>query len=101
MKKQILELSEEPKGVEFVGELLRQYLMTGHISQDEEQLGKAASILLYNHDNCLCEDDIIIDHLPAEWDETIWIELVRLPYKNRVVVAAALCLLEHLRLLNQ
>lgn len=57
---------------------------------NEEQLSKAASILLYNHDNCLDKDGIIEDHCPQGWDKEIWSRMVNKTYKDRLIISGAL-----------
>lgn len=64
-----------------------------------EQLSKAASILVYNGDGCLTVEDIVEEHCPEHWDECDWEKLVSKSYEERLAVAGALIAAELDRLI--
>lgn len=55
-----------------------------------EQLSKAASILCYNFNSCLTEEEVIDDYLPEGWNKDIWKRMVMKSYKERLIIAGAL-----------
>jgi hypothetical protein len=60
------------------------------ILNDKHQLSAAAAILCMEDWGCNSEEDIIEDFCPKGWDISIWENMVKKPYKERVIIAGAL-----------
>lgn len=69
------------------------------ITNTDNQLSAAASILATKDWKCYDEEEVINDFCPTGWDEQQWAKMVKKPHNERLIIAGALIAAELDRLI--